>query len=549
MRSTRITAITATLFIALAGLLHAQSTFHQVYTILQSKCATCHGGPTPIAYDMGTTEASTYAALVGVTPLNPSAAAKGHKRVDPGHPYNSFVLKKIGANLDGYFNLDLPSEGDPMPQGGAPSLSSYEAELIRQWILTGASQSGSQVDTALILDYYTNGGQALSPPPPAPAPGTGVQVRLGPLFLPPLGNPGNEIEYLKKEQLNLGVDKEVVRIEGDLSSQSHHFLLFMFDDSSAAAGYPQGLREVNILNVATDGAKQLEGTWQYDYAMDLPAGTAFFYDKRDVLDLNYHLKNYSATEILPADLYVNITTQPRGSGAREMRARLVNNGNLFILPNSTPLVTMNDTWAGDDDREIWQISSHTHKYGTDFDIYVRDSTNGQLGPQIYEGYYNRDYTFNQGYYDYTHPAIRIFDSLYTVYASEGLIFKTRYNNTSGNLITFGLTTNDEMQLSTYLYVNKHEVPAVGNTPATIADPYKFKVFPNPMQDVTTVDFGGVRRSGNYAIMDINGKALVTGEFKQRTEFTVDKPALAAGVYMLQLTLDNGKVLSRKLLVD
>jgi mono/diheme cytochrome c family protein len=546
MRSTRITALVATCFLALAGWVNGQTTFDRVYTILQNNCASCHGGATPIAFDLGTTPAASYAAIVGVTPSNPAAAAKGHKLVDPGHPYNSFLLKKIGASLDGDFKPQVPDEGVAMPSGGAPALSGYEAELIRQWIMTGAKQTGSQVDTVLIKNYYDNGGQAFQTPPAAPAVGTGFQLRFGPIFLPTLGNSGNEIELLKKEQLNLGGNKEVARIEADLNAQSHHFLLFMFDDSSAAAAYPQGIRIVDIFNVATDGDKQLQGTWQYDYTMDLPTGTAFYYDARDVVDLNYHLKNYSSTEILPADLYLNVYTQPRGTGAREMRAQLVNNGALFLLPGNNS-VSMEDTWGGDD-REIWMISSHTHKYGTDFDIFVRDSTSGNRGPQIYEGFYNQNYTFNQGFYDWEHPANRIFDPMYTVYASEGLIFDTDYTNTSGNFVTFGLTTNDEMQLSTYLYVNKHEV-VVGNAPATIVDPYRFQVYPNPMQDVTTVDFGGVRRSGTYQLLDMSGKVMHQGAFHQNTEFTLQQPDLAAGVYLLQLTLDNGKTLSKKLLVD
>jgi hypothetical protein len=544
MRSTRTVALLAILLFS--GFAKAQ-TFNRVFEILQDHCASCHGGSNPIVYDLGTTPAQTYAALVGVTPLNPSAAAKGHKLVDPGHPYNSFLLKKAGANLDGYFNLDLPSEGNPMPQGGGASLTAYEAEVIRQWIQAGAKQTGNTVDTTLIKDYYQNGGQAFQTPPPAPAPGTGFQVRFGPLFLPHNGLAGSEIEYLKKEQLHLPADLEVTSIEADMNSQSHHFLLFKFDDSTSAAAYNHGTRVVNLLNVATDGNKQLQGLWQYDNTLNLPATTAFYFDHDDVFDLNYHLKNYSATETLPADVYLNIITQPRGSGAREMRAQLVNNANLFLLPGNNS-VTMNDTWGGDD-REIWTISSHTHKYGTDFDIFIRDSTNGSRGEQIYEGFYNVDYTFNQGYYDWQHPAIRVFDTLYTVYQSEGLIFDTKYNNTSGNLVTFGLTTNDEMQLSSYLYVNKHEVVAVGSTPIALADPYRFSVYPNPMKDHTTVDFAGVRRSGSWTILDLNGKALANGDFKSRSEVQITQNGLASGIYLLNIALDGGKSLAYKLRVE
>ena len=243
MKSTRALAVLAILLFS--GIVKGQ-TFTRVFEILQDHCASCHGGSSPIAYDLGTTPAETYAALVGVTPLNPSAAAKGHKLVDPGHPYNSFLLKKSGANLDGYFNLDMPTEGNPMPQGGGPSLTSYEAELIRQWIQAGAKQTGNTVDTTLIKEYYQNGGQAFATPPPAPAPGTGFQIRFGPIFLPHNGISGSEIEYLKKEQMRFDGDMEVTRIDADLSSQSHHFLLFMYDDSAAAADYQQGLRVVNL---------------------------------------------------------------------------------------------------------------------------------------------------------------------------------------------------------------------------------------------------------------------------------------------------------------
>lgn len=544
MKSTRALAVLAILLFS--GIVKGQ-TFTRVFEILQDHCASCHGGSSPIAYDLGTTPAETYAALVGVTPLNPSAAAKGHKLVDPGHPYNSFLLKKSGANLDGYFNLDMPTEGNPMPQGGGPSLTSYEAELIRQWIQAGAKQTGNTVDTTLIKEYYQNGGQAFATPPPAPAPGTGFQIRFGPIFLPHNGISGSEIEYLKKEQLHLPADLEVTSIEADMNSQSHHFLLFKFDDSISAAAYNQGMRVVNLLNVATDGNKQLQGLWQYDNTLNLPATTAFYFDHDDVFDLNYHLKNYSATETLPADVYLNVLTQPRGSGAREMRAQLVNNSNLFLLPGNNS-VTMNDTWGGDD-REIWTITSHTHKYGTDFDIFIRDSTNGSRGEQIYEGFYNVDYTFNQGYYDWQHPAIRVFDSLYTVYQSEGLIFDTKFNNTSGNFVTFGLTTNDEMQLSSYLYVNKHEVVAVGSAPATIADPYRYSVYPNPVHDHTTLNFAGVRRTGSWTIVDLNGRSVMAGDFKSRSEIKIEQPGLSKGIYLLNVTLDNGKSLSHKLLVE
>jgi len=64
---------------------------------------------------------------------------------------------------------------------------------------------------------------------------------------------------------------------------------------------------------------------------------------------------------------------------------------------------------------IWSLGSHTHKYGTDFDIYLND--NGTYGEQVYEGDYNFDYTINQGYYNYAEPAFRTFDDYLTINAN------------------------------------------------------------------------------------------------------------------------------------
>ncbi|MFN8397379.1 MAG: hypothetical protein U0176_22340 [Bacteroidia bacterium] len=85
----------------------------------------------------------------------------------------------------GTSNLDSPSEGNPMPQGGGASLTNIEAEIIRQWIQAGAKQSGNTVDTMLIHDYYTNGGQAFQTPPAAPAPAQVFSFASAPSSCPP----------------------------------------------------------------------------------------------------------------------------------------------------------------------------------------------------------------------------------------------------------------------------------------------------------------------------------------------------------------------------
>ena len=486
------------------SLAKGQSDFSQVYDILQTNCASpsCHGGTNPLSF-LGS-KATVYSAITNKVPTNPAAIAAGYKLIDPGHPYNSYLLKKIGNTMDSYLALK-PAEGNQMPSG-QPALSNYDIEIVRQWVLHGAKFNSLDIDTNVIWEYYNVGGLPFNSAPDPPAAGEGFQVRLGPIFVDKLGSGNEEREYLKKEQLNLPGDMEVTNIEGVMNTQSHHFLLFAFDDSASAAAEDNGLRLVNLANNAFDGNKQFTSAWQFSETFNLPSTTAFFWDKRDVLDLNYHFKNYSNTDVLPVDFYLNVYTQPRGSGNIEMRAELVNNA-LLLVPQGVSTANMSDNGWGDG-RRIWMISSHTHKYGKDFDIYVRNP-NGSNGDQIYEGFFSADYGFNQGFYDWQHPAIRIFDTLYRVASNEGLNFVTDYDNTGPSAVTFGLTTADEMQLSTYLYVNESEAAVAIDQPRD-KNPFLMTVFPNPARGNASVGFT-LPTAGEVKVelMGIRGERIAT----------------------------------------
>ena len=87
---------------------------------------------------------------------------------------------------------------------------------------------------------------------------------------------------------------------------------------------------------------------------------------------------------------------------------------------------------------IWSLTSHTHLLGQDFDIYID-------GIQEYEGFFNQDYSFNQGYYDNEHPAIRRYFPLLTKSNPE-FIFESEFFNPGPDTVRFGGTVNDEMML-------------------------------------------------------------------------------------------------------
>ncbi|MBK6620171.1 MAG: hypothetical protein IPG32_04595 [Saprospirales bacterium] len=133
-----------------------------------------------------------------------------------------------------------PDEGAPKDN---PELSDLEKELIRQWVLFGAPANGAVVEEQLLVDFYNGQGQKSFPnPPAAPSPGEGFQLKMGPFYLAPSGQPNDELEFFLKHELQLPNDVEVNRMDIKMSGYSHHFILYNFTSTGAANNVPHGLR-------------------------------------------------------------------------------------------------------------------------------------------------------------------------------------------------------------------------------------------------------------------------------------------------------------------
>lgn len=86
-------------------------------------CTGCHAGaaaPAGLRLD----EASSYALLVGVA----SAEVPSLQRVNPGHPDDSYLVRKLEGSA---------AVGARMPLGG-PYLDDASIAVIREWIAAGA---------------------------------------------------------------------------------------------------------------------------------------------------------------------------------------------------------------------------------------------------------------------------------------------------------------------------------------------------------------------------------------------------------------------------
>lgn len=543
---------------------YAQTPYERVYTILNTKCQnnTCHSATStdPLKFDGNASQ--VYTQLINSIPSSASAANRYEKTIKPGHPYMSFLLKKVSG---GVFDTDLALEagdGAVMNDINGQPLSTVEIEFLRQWVMYAAKQtytnSDPKPDWQLVNDYYNDTARVpFLTKPFKPAAGTGMQLRMGPVFLPYTGK--TEQEWMLQHEVNFPYLAQVDRLEGFMNQQSHHFLLFRFDDSVAATYRSFGMEEVLLSGGTTsfDGDKGLTGAWQDDAELSLPQGTALFWPQKTYLDMNYHIKNSNSVKVLPCDFYFNVYYEPRNPNTIEMKSKLVNNPALF-LPQGVQTRNYDDPDNNDapEMRYMWMISSHTHKYGTDFDMFLRDE-NGQLSEKIYEGFYNYENNFDNGAYDWEHPSIRYWPDLKPMQfgqingVNRGVVATTTWNILEP-FVTFGFTTEDEMQLWYYMYTT--QMPGSIGISETEANNLQFKVVPNPNNGngalMYTLDNAA---KVSATVVDVTGKevALLNEENQDKGTHTItigNNQSFAKGIYFARLNVD-GKTITQKFVVS
>jgi len=527
------------------GQARSQSTFSVVKSMLETHCTVgCHNSIANAGLmNLTGTDAAVYSQIVNVTPINPAAASKGDKRITPGYPDRSFLLRKCNNGL--YPNGGLTAgEGNAMPDG-QPALANNEIELIRQWVYKGSPLTGTVVDTSVINDYYANGGINSIPNPPAvPTDPGAFQLHLGKIFLAPQ----TEAEYFIKYDLRLPEDIKVDRIEMIMAPQSHHFIIYKFLPGEEGS-FASGLRLQNPDNGAgSSGASStLVNAWQISFDTHLPEGTAYYWPSESVLDLNYHMRNYATDSVLAVEAYINVYTLPASSPEQIMYSTLLTNLNIFIPNDNAPHSFSKADFDASQDNywNIWQLTSHTHKYGIDFDIFKRNA-NGSQGTQIYEGFYDVNYSFNQGYYNFSHPAIRQFEPLETFNPRHGLIQQATFQNDGPSPVFFGLTTQDEMMVYYMQFTLGDLIDETGIE--DFQDQLKLNVFPNPSDGIFNVSF--VNKAGgtvSVQLTDVAGREVYSGKLNtgsgQQTAI-LDAGQLTSGLYFLQVSSESGKSVKR-----
>ena len=533
-------------------LLRGQTTaaFDKVYTIFQSKCtASCHSnavkeGGLDLQGSGTDKQATVFANLVNATPSNATAVSKGYKRIYAGRVDLSFLFHKTNGNFDTYYPTLTTAEGSVMPQSGT-GLTKVEKEIIRQWILYGATKTVS-IPEERIRAYYDTVGKALAAfatPPPPPAANEGFQIKMGPYFLAPNGQVGKELEYYQKWELNMASDLEVNRIDHIIASSSHHFIIYNYNKPSDATNIPAGLRLAanhNNINLVSAVQERLD--------LKLPAKTAFKWEKNRVLDLNSHYINYSAAHVYKAEAFLNIYTQPIGTAKQEMKTVLIPNTFIFI-PNNNQTVSFRQPIVNTTMGKIyvWALVGHTHKYGTSYKISRLNTDKTTDGELLYDGSCPGGIPgCPSPNFDYQHIPMRYFQPLNPVQMSYGISHEASWKNNGGNGVLFGPTSDDEMQVMIAMFTTdtlglsgSKEVVEIENV----------SVFPNPAKDVMTFKLPPSVSRCRFTLFDVLGRAVQNEPLIVGQMFDIQRNNLQSGVYLYRIEDQDGRLKMGKVLLE
>ena len=529
-----------------------QTSWEMAYNVIQTNCSGCHTSGHESGLDLSGSISVVYDNLYDVNPTNPVSLAKGYKRVSPGNPYQSFIFSKINNSLALDVNLEA-GEGIACPQGASP-LNNKDIELIRQWILFGAKESDYLVDIALINDFYDNDGiQSITSPPAPPPPGEGFQVHFGPFFL----WPETEHEYWLKYPTNIPEASEIIRIETFMGDYSHHFITYKFTTPEIGATAVPGLHDLAIVDIFNT---VMVSANQNSYNLELPENTALFWDANTVLDLNSHYLNYSAEKSEACEAYINIYTQPAGTAIQEMIPTLLSDDGFYIPNDGIPYTHDASVYDNSADPEeevfLWSATSHTHRHGTDFDIYMRNP-DGSKGEHIFDASCGATEGIPgclDEIYDYKHPPVRYWESMKPVKPKNGLIYSATWVNEEDHDLFFGLTSEDEMQVIWYMYV---EDTTGLNLPVSIdqvsGEEESINIFPNPAHNSIYINSDINLTGFLFTITDLTGSILKeqisNTENSSSNYYQIDVSGFVPGVYLVNIISPDGLMFSKKIIIQ
>ena len=404
------------------------------FGLIQSKvfagdCTSCHASGTAFANESGLSldRGAAYKNLVNAESHDQTARNDGLLRVVPGDAQKSLLYQKLIL----WDPNHARNYGAAMPLGGQ-SLTVGQIELVRRWINAGAPETGDVVDASILDDGSR---PSYAPFAPLPPPASGYQLKAGPFDVAP----HFERELFVRRDLGNTAPVYITRIETKMRQNSHHLLMYTFtpDIPAAVMPAPDVIRDIRKPDGSMDFLKMLPmgyhaffgGSMTPTGGFQFPAGVALELPANAVIDVNSHYVNTGNSPIT-GEIYANLYTVPR-SAVNLVAHTLFMNNESFALP-ARQRTTITKTFKVGATTTIIMLSSHMHMHGEKF--VARIAGGPRNGEIVYENT------------DWADPVIKVFAQPLVLQPGEGLTSEVTYNNTTTSQISFGLTSEDEMDI-------------------------------------------------------------------------------------------------------
>lgn len=272
-----------------------------------------------------------------------------------------------------------------------------------------------------------------------PASGAGFQVHV-PAFPVPAHF---EREWFMRLPIGNTEDIYVTSFQSKCRAGTHHLVAYGYEDENDPLNPQIGvMRDQN----RADGRGNFRSNMNMDinfftaqsdeFTLQFPPGMAVYLKGGATMDLNSHYFNRTE-ETRFGEVYLNIHTVDSSQVNTILYTDLVDNSDELRLPPRQTTTITHTELATDQHMLIHSITSHMHKRGKLFRIYVAG------GP--------RDGELLLESNDYKHPPQIFLDTPLEIVPGTGLRTEVTYENETDREITFGVTSEDEMGIAFFLY--------------------------------------------------------------------------------------------------
>jgi hypothetical protein len=404
--------------------------------LLTPSCATsgCHSSiqdPSYAQHGLVLAKGLSYGNLIGISPKNSVAVANKLQRVKKFSSAESLLFHKLNWDLSHHLTVNY---GAPMPLGAKP-VSKGQLDFVQKWIEAGAPDKGEVVDAKLLDDTtpsFTEPTDFSALDSPVKEGKTGFQLKVDRFIVPP----NFEREVFVRKPLNNTEPIYVSRIKLKSRANSHHLVVYDFRSKLILPNMDEirDLRNLdNSLNINTviqmSNHIFLGGGTDPNSDYTFPEGTALKLPINSSVDLNPHYFN-KTKDNLYGENYVNLYTVPQSQVKNVVNMIDFNNSNFTLPANQSTIITKSFTF--DTDVMIVSLTSHTHERGKLFQIKIKGGARD--GEIIYEET------------DWAHPKVINYAAPIMLKKGEALTSVVTYLNNTSKQISFGLTSEDEMDI-------------------------------------------------------------------------------------------------------